>query len=545
MTAAAAPPDTLRAVVDGNEVTARVAHLLSEVVPIYPITPASPMAEHCDDWSSRGRPNLWGTVPEVISLQSEAGAAGTLHGAVTRGALGTTFTASQGLLLMLPNMYKIAGELTPSVIHVAARSIATHALSIFGDHSDVMSARTTGWALLASSGVQEAADFAAVAHAATLESRVPFLHFFDGFRTSHEMNTVDLLSDSQLRTLVDDERLSDHRLRGMDPDRPVLRGSAQNPDVFFQAREAASPFYAAVPGIVEHTFDVLAELTGRRYGLVDYQGAPDATEVMVLMGSGAGAAAEAVRAMVADGRRVGLLTVRLYRPFPSQALLAALPSTVRTVTVLDRVKEPGAPGEPLYLDVVAALAEAGSTARTVGGRYGLSSKEFTPAMAKAVLDDAGAEQPRNHFTVGIVDDVSHSSIEYDPGFSTDHARVRAVFYGLGSDGTVGASKNTAKIIGEATGLHAQAYFVYDSKKSGSITVSHLRFDENPVDSSYLVEDATFVGVHQWVLLDRQDVLKVAAEGATVLLNTPYGPDEVWDRLPVEAQQQVLAKRLRL
>ena len=545
MTAAAAPPDTLRAVVDGNEVTARVAHLLSEVVPIYPITPASPMAEHCDDWSSRGRPNLWGTVPEVISLQSEAGAAGTLHGAVTRGALGTTFTASQGLLLMLPNMYKIAGELTPSVIHVAARSIATHALSIFGDHSDVMSARTTGWALLASSGVQEAADFAAVAHAATLESRVPFLHFFDGFRTSHEMNTVDLLSDSQLRTLVDDERLSDHRLRGMDPDRPVLRGSAQNPDVFFQAREAASPFYAAVPGIVEHTFDVLAELTGRRYGLVDYQGAPDATEVMVLMGSGAGAATEAVRAMVADGRRVGLLTVRLYRPFPSQALLAALPSTVRTVTVLDRVKEPGAPGEPLYLDVVAALAEAGSTARTVGGRYGLSSKEFTPAMAKAVLDDAGAEQPRNHFTVGIVDDVSHSSIEFDPGFSTDHARVRAVFYGLGSDGTVGASKNTAKIIGEATGLHAQAYFVYDSKKSGSITVSHLRFDENPVDSSYLVEDATFVGVHQWVLLDRQDVLKVAAEGATVLLNTPYGPDEVWDRLPVEAQEQVLAKRLRL
>ncbi|MDH4160310.1 MAG: 2-oxoacid:acceptor oxidoreductase family protein, partial [Actinomycetota bacterium] len=543
MTAAAAPPDTLRAVVDGNEVTARVAHLLSEVVPIYPITPASPMAEHCDDWSSRGRPNLWGTVPEVISLQSEAGAAGTLHGAVTRGALGTTFTASQGLLLMLPNMYKIAGELTPSVIHVAARSIATHALSIFGDHSDVMSARTTGWALLASSGVQEAADFAAVAHAATLESRVPFLHFFDGFRTSHEMNTVDLLSDSQLRTLVDDERLSDHRLRGMDPDRPVLRGSAQNPDVFFQAREAASPFYAAVPGIVEHTFDVLAELTGRRYGLVDYQGAPDATEVMVLMGSGAGAATEAVRAMVADGRRVGLLTVRLYRPFPSQALLAALPSTVRTVTVLDRVKEPGAPGEPLYLDVVAALAEAGSTARTVGGRYGLSSKEFTPAMAKAVLDDAGAEQPRNHFTVGIVDDVSHSSIEFDPGFSTDHARVRAVFYGLGSDGTVGASKNTAKIIGEATGLHAQAYFVYDSKKSGSITVSHLRFDENPVDSSYLVEDATFVGVHQWVLLDRQDVLKVAAEGATVLLNTPYGPDEVWDRLPVEAQEQVLAKRL--
>ena len=542
---AAAPVVGRRAVVDGNEVTARVAHLLSEVVPIYPITPASPMAEHCDDWSARGRTNLWGTVPEVIALQSEAGAAGTLHGAVTRGALGTTFTASQGLLLMLPNMYKIAGELTPSVIHVAARSIATHALSIFGDHADVMAARTTGWALLASSSVQEAADLAAVAHAATLESRIPFLHFFDGFRTSHEMNTVDLLTEDQIRSMVSAERLSEHRLRGLDPDRPVLRGSAQNPDVFFQAREACSPFYDAVPSIVEQTLGRLADLTGRRYGLVDYEGASDAEQVVVLMGSGAGAAREAVRVMVAEGQRVGLLTVRLYRPFPSSALLALLPPTAQTVTVLDRVKEPGAPGEPLYLDVVAALAEAGSPIRVVGGRYGLSSKEFTPAMAKAALNDAAAATPRNHYTVGIVDDVSHTSLEVDPEFSTDHARVRAVFYGLGSDGTVGASKNTAKIVGEATDLFAQAYFVYDSKKSGSVTVSHVRFDERPIDSTYLINEATFVGVHQWVLLSRLDVLRLAAPGATVLLNTPYAPEEVWDRLPAEVQQQVLTKDLRL
>jgi pyruvate-ferredoxin/flavodoxin oxidoreductase len=541
-----------RVVADGNEVAARVAHLLSEVIAIYPITPASPMGEFADDWSAKGRPNLWGVVPEVIEMQSEAGAAGVLHGAVTKGACATTFTASQGLLLMLPNMFKIAGELTPAVIHVAARTVATHALSIFGDHSDVMAARTTGFVMLCSSSVQEAGDLAAISHASTLASRVPFLHFFDGFRTSHELNTVAQLTSSQIASMVDDACLSEHRGRGLDPDRPVLRGSAQNPDVFFQAREACSPFYAAVPGIVQAKMDQLAELTGRAYNLVDYHGAPDADRVIVLMGSGAGATRETVDALCAAGERVGVAVVRLFRPFPTEQLLAALPPTTRTVVVLDRTKEPGAPFEPLHGDVLSTLWHSppqswpdGRLPRVIGGRYGLGSKEFTPAMVKAVFDEASRDDPRNGFTIGIIDDVSHSSIAWDPTFRTDAARVRAVFYGLGADGTVGANKNTTKIVGDNTDLNVQAYFVYDSKKSGSMTVSHLRFDPQPIESTYLIDQATFVGVHQWSFLDRMDVLTVAAPGATVLINSPHPAEQVWERLPVEVQQAVLSKSLQL
>lgn len=541
-----------RVVVDGNEAAARVAHLLSEVIAIYPITPASPMGELADDWSAKGRQNLWGVVPEVIEMQSEAGAAGVLHGAVTRGALATTFTASQGLLLMLPNMFKIAGELTPAVIHVAARALATHALSIFGDHSDVMAARTTGFVMLCSSNVQEAGDFAAVSHASTLESRVPFLHFFDGFRTSHELNTIEQTTSAQIASMLDDSCLSGHRGRGLDPDRPVLRGSAQNPDVFFQAREACSPFYAAVPRIVQAKMDRLAELTGRSYHLVDYHGALDAERVIVLMGSGAGATRETVDALCAAGERVGVVIVRLFRPFPTEQLLAALPPTTRTVVVLDRTKEPGAPFEPLHSDVLSALWHSppqawpdGRLPRVIGGRYGLGSKEFTPAMAKAVFDEAARDEPRNSFTIGIIDDVSHSSLAWDPTFRTDAARVRAVFYGLGADGTVGANKNTAKIVGDNTDLNVQAYFVYDSKKSGSMTVSHLRFDPQPIESTYLIDQATFVGVHQWSFLDRLDVLTVAAPGATVLINSPYPAEQLWDRLPIEVQDAVLSKGLQL
>jgi pyruvate-ferredoxin/flavodoxin oxidoreductase len=537
---------------DANEAVARVAHLLSEVIPIYPITPASPMAEHADAWSAKQRRNLWGTVPEVSSLQSEAGAAGALHGAVTRGALGTTFTASQGLLLMIPNMYKIAGELTPTVIHVAARTLATHALSIFGDHSDVMSARQTGFAMLCASSVQEAGDFAAVAHVATLASRVPFMHFFDGFRTSHELATIDLIDEQTLRELIDPRDLAAHRLRGLDPDRPVLRGTAQNPDVFFQAREAANPFHDAVPGIVAQTFDRIAEATGRRYGLVDYVGHPEADRVIVLMGSGAGAVGEAVRTLVHRGERVGLLVVRLYRPFPVAHLIAALPATVRTLAVLDRTKEPGAPADPLHLDVMAAMADPRASARfparvprTIGVRYGLSSKEFTPAMAAAVFTEAGLDAPMRQSVVGIVDDVTNNSLEVPMDFPADTSRVRAVFFGLGSDGTVGANKNTATIVGGATDLNVQAYFVYDSKKSGSVTVSHLRFDEQPITSTYLISEATFVGVHQWGLIDKLNVLGVAGHGARVLINSPHPADEVWAHLPHEVQLQVLAKDLEL
>ncbi len=537
-----------RRILDGNEAAARVAYRCSEVIAIYPITPASPMAEHCDAWSAAQRPNLWGTVPEVIEMQSEAGAAGTLHGATTRGALAATFTASQGLLLMLPNMFKVAGELSPAVIHVAARSVATHALSIFGDHSDVMAARTTGWAMLSSGSVQEAADLALVAHAATLESRVPFLHFFDGFRTSHEIASIDPPSDPDMAALVDDDWIAAHRRRALDPDHPVLRGSAQNPDVFFQAREALNPYVDAVPGIVEGAFARLAERTGRHYGLVEYTGAPDAERVIVLMGSGIGAAVEAVDALVVAGEKVGVLQIRLYRPFPAEAIVAALPESVRAVAVLDRTKEPGAPGEPLRLDVLAALAGAASRGvralpRVVGGRYGLSSKEFTPAMVRSVLGSLDSSEPRDGFTVGIVDDVTHTSLEVDRSFTTDHAALRAVFYGLGSDGTVGANKQTVKIVGGRTDLHAQGYFVYDSKKSGSMTVSHLRFDAAPIRSTYLVQEADFVACHQFGLLERVDVLGVAAPGATLLLNSPYPADATWDHLSSDVQAAILEKGL--
>ncbi|HEX6238358.1 MAG TPA: pyruvate:ferredoxin (flavodoxin) oxidoreductase [Acidimicrobiales bacterium] len=545
--------------IDGNEAAARVAYALSEVVAIYPITPASPMGEHADDWAASGRPNLWGAVPDVVEMQSEAGAAGALHGVLQKGALGTTFTASQGLLLMVPDMFKIAGELTPAVIHVAARTVATHALSIFGDHSDVMHARTTGWAMLCSSSVQEAHDLALVAHAATLRSRLPFLHFFDGFRTSHEIDKIALLDDDDLRALVRDGDVIDVRERGMSPDRPVVRGTSQNPDAFFQGREAANPFYDATPGVVAEVLDELAERTGRRYGLVEYHGAPDADRVVVLMGSAAGAAAEAVDALVEHGEGVGMVTVRLYRPFPAEALVRALPPWCRSMAVLDRTKEPGAVGEPLYLDVRAALDEAmeagrdgegppfAAPPRVIGGRYGLSSKELTPAMVKGVFDELASERPRPHVTVGIHDDVTHLSVPVDRDFSPPRpeGEVQAVFFGLGSDGTVGANKSSVKIIGESTDLYAQGYFVYDSRKSGSVTVSHLRFGPQPIRSTYLVDHADFVACHQFGLLERMKVLDVARPGATFLLNSPHGPDRVWDRLPREVQRQIVDKGLDL
>ena len=538
---------------DGNEATASVAHRVSEVIAIYPITPSSPMAELADAWSAGGKRNIWGTVPQVVEMQSEAGAAGTLHGALQTGALGTTFTASQGLLLMIPNMYKIAGELTPAVIHVAARTVATHALSIFGDHSDAMAVRQTGWAMLCSSSVQEAHDFAAIAHAATLEARIPYVHFFDGFRTSHEVDKIEELTDDDLRAMIDDDLVRAHRDRAMTPDRPVLRGSAQNPDVFFQAREAANPFHFAVPDVTQRTMDRFAALTGRTYHLFDYVGAPDAERVVVLMGSACGAVEETVDALNARGEKVGAVKVRLFRPFSAAALAAGLPATVRAVAVLDRSKDPGAVGEPLYEDVVTALAEelmAGRAAsatlpRVIGGRYGLSSKEFTPAMAKAVFDELTRDEPKNHFTVGIVDDVTHTSLEVDRSFSTEPDDVvRAVFYGLGSDGTVSANKNSIKIIGENTPMHAQGYFVYDSKKAGSQTVSHLRFGPRPIRSTYLIERAGFVACHAFNFLERADVLALAEPGGTFLLNSPYGPDEVWDHLPAEVREEIVRKQLK-
>jgi len=540
--------------VDGNEAAASVAYRASETIAIYPITPSSPMAELCDEWSSRRNPNLWGLVPEMAEMQSEAGAAGAVHGALQAGSLATTFTASQGLLLMIPNMYKIAGELTPFVMHVAARTLATHALSIFGDHSDVMACRQTGFALLCSNSVQEAHDMAAVAHAATLESRIPFLHFFDGFRTSHEVAKIEALSDDDLRALIAEPWVFAHRERGLTPDRPVLRGTAQNPDVFFQAREAANGFYDALPGIVERTMQSFAARTGRRYGLFEYVGDPSAERVIVLMGSGAETAQETVDYLTARGEKVGALKVRLYRPFSRAAFLAALPKTVRTLAVLDRTKEPGAPGDPLYLDVVTALAEAQAEGvspftvqpRIVAGRYGLSSKEFTPAMVKAIFDQLAKETPRHHFTVGIVDDVTHTSIPWDAAFRTESEDVTAaVFYGLGADGTVGANKNSIKIVGQETDLFAQGYFVYDSKKSGAVTVSHLRMSKRPIRSAYLVERAGFVGCHQFEFVDKIDMLEIAAPGAAFLLNAPFGAGDVWDRLPKEMQEQIIDKKIRL
>ncbi len=532
------------ACMDGNEAAARVAHALSEVIAVYPITPATPMGEYSDAWTAEGRTNLWGSVPEVVEMQSEAGAAGAMHGAVQKGALATTFTASQGLLLMIPNMFKLAGELSPVVLHVAARTIATHALSIFGDHSDVMSARSTGWAMLCASSVQEAHDFSLVSHAATLRSRVPFMHFFDGFRTSHEIDKIELLDSADLRALIREDDVLAHRLRGLSPDRPVLRGSAQNPDVFFQAREASTPFHEAVPGIVQAAFDELAERVGRRYSLVEYVGAPDAERVLVLMGSGVGAVEETVDELVRRGEKVGVLKVRLYRPFPAAELLAALPETAKRITVLDRCKEPGAPGDPLYLDVVTALFEAGVTDRLVtAARYGLSSKEFTPSMVKGCYDELRRPKPRRHTTVGIIDDVSHSSVDPDPEFTAPSRAVQAVFYGLGADGTVGANKQSVGIIGERAGRYAQGYFVYDSNKSGSVTTSHLRFGSDPIRSTYLIEQADFVACHQFGLLEKTKVLGLAKPGAIFLLNSAYGADRVWEHLPVEVQQQIIDKKL--
>jgi pyruvate-ferredoxin/flavodoxin oxidoreductase len=541
--------------IDGNEAAASVAHRVSEVIAIYPITPSSNMGELADEWSAAGRKNLWGIVPRVVEMQSEGGAAGAVHGALQAGALCTTFTASQGLLLMIPNMYKIAGELTPFCMHVAARTLATHALSIFGDHSDVMACRQTGFALLASGSVQEAQDFAAIAHAATLRSRVPFLHFFDGFRTSHEVAKIAELSDEDLSAMLDEKAISEHRRRALTPDRPVLRGTAQNPDVFFQAREACNPFHLSCPEIVRETMERFAQRTGRSYGLFDYVGHPQAERVIVMMGSGAEVAHETVDWMTARGERVGLVKVRLYRPFDVAGFAAALPRSARAIAVLDRTKEPGAVGEPLYQDVVAALSEtrqAGTLSasapvpRVLGGRYGLSSKEFNPAMVKAVFDELSRPAPKRHFTVGIVDDVTGLSLPVDADFDIEpDAMVRAVFFGLGSDGTVGANKNTIKIIGETTPHAAQGYFVYDSKKSGAVTISHLRFGPGPIRSSYLVGKASFVACHQFEFVNRYDVLEHAGEGADFLLNSAYGPAEVWDRLPLEMQEQIVAKRIKL
>ncbi|HEX6805571.1 MAG TPA: pyruvate:ferredoxin (flavodoxin) oxidoreductase [Terriglobales bacterium] len=544
---------------DANEAVANVAYRLSEVIAIYPITPSSPMGEWADQWASEGVPNLFGTVPHVVEMQSEGGAAGAVHGALQTGSLATTFTASQGLLLMIPNMNKIAGELTPAVFHVTARTIAAHALSIFGDHSDVMFCRTTGFGMLCSNSVQEAMDLALIAHAASLESRIPFLHFFDGFRTSHEVNKIEMLDEEQMRALINMERVIEHRQRALSPDHPVLRGTAQNPDVFFQARERANPFYAACPEKVQAIMDQFSKVVGRVYRLFEYVGAPDAERVIVMMGSGADAAHECVEHLNAAGEKVGLLKVRLFRPFSVKHFLEALPATVKKIAVLDRTKESGSPGEPLYLDVVNAIHEGASgngaspraglghltVAAIVGGRYGLSSKEFTPAMVKAVYDNLKPGQPKNHFTVGINDDVSHSSLNYDAGFSVEPENVvRAMFYGLGADGTVGANKNSIKIIGENTANYAQGYFVYDSKKSGAMTVSHLRFGPEAIRSSYLISQANFIACHQWIFLERYDMLDALVPGGVFLLNSPFSKEEVWEHLPGKVQEQLIAKQAK-
>jgi len=540
--------------IDGNEAAASIAYQLNEVIAIYPITPSSAMGEWSDEWASAGKKNLWGTVPTVIEMQSEGGAAGALHGALQGGALATTFTASQGLLLMIPNMYKIAGELTPVVIHVAARALATQGLSIFGDHSDVMSTRATGFALLASSSVQEAMDFALISQAASLESRIPFLHFFDGFRTSHEINKVEEIPVEVLRQIVDRKFIEEHRLRALTPDHPVLRGTAQNPDVYFQCRESVNPFYLACPEIVQDAMDRFGSLTGRNYRLFEYFGDPEAERIVVLMGSGAVTARETVAHLNQSGERTGVVNVHLYRPFSAEHLLAAVPRTVRAIGVLDRTKEPGSPGEPLYLDVISTIADAFAKKQTAfermplisGGRYGLGSKEFTPAMVAGIFEDLKKDNPRNHFTIGIHDDVTQSSLPYDPDFHIeDPQTVRAVFYGLGADGTVSANKNSIKIIGETTSNYAQGYFVYDSKKSGSITVSHLRFGPKPIHAPYLISKANFVACHLFSFLEKIDVLETAQQGATFLLNSPFGPDEVWDHLPFKTQQQILERKLKL
>jgi pyruvate-ferredoxin/flavodoxin oxidoreductase len=543
---------------DANEAVANVAYRASEVIAIYPITPSSTMGEWADQWSSENVPNAWGSVPHVIEMQSEGGAAGAVHGALQTGSLSTTFTASQGLLLMIPNMNKIAGELTPTAFHVTARTVATHALSIFGDHSDVMFCRATGWAMLCSNSVQEAMDLALIAHAATLETRIPFLHFFDGFRTSHEVNKIEMLNEDDMRAMLNMDRVIEHRQRALSPDHPVLRGTAQNPDVFFQIRESANSYYDVCPSKVQATMNKFAEIVGRSYHLFDYVGAPDAERVIVMMGSGAEAAHETVEYLNARGEKVGLLKVRLYRPFCVKSFMEALPASVREISVLDRTKESGAIGEPLYLDVVNALHEGlklgYGTLKTapgvVGGRYGLSSKEFTPAMVKAVYDNLKQSTParpiKDHFTIGIQDDVSHTSLDYDAAFSTEpDSVVRALFYGLGADGTVGANKNSIKIIGENTDNYGQGYFVYDSKKSGAMTVSHLRFGPQPIHSSYLISKANFIACHQWIFLERYDMLSALVPGGVFLINSPFGKDEVWDHLPREVQSQLIAKQAKL
>ncbi|MCA0454218.1 MAG: pyruvate:ferredoxin (flavodoxin) oxidoreductase [Chloroflexi bacterium] len=534
--------------IDGNEAVARVAYQLNEVIALYPITPSTPMGEWADEWASGGKKNLWGTVPQVVEMQSEGGAAGAIHGALQAGALATTFTASQGLLLMIPNMYKIAGELTSAVFHIAARALAAQGLSIFGDHSDVMAARATGWAMLSSASVQEAHDFALISHAATLKARIPFLHFFDGFRTSHEVVKMELLTDDDLRAMIPYEKILEHRARSLSPDHPIMRGTAQNPDVYFQARETVNPYYTACTDLVQETMDAFAKLTGRQYHLFDYHGAPDAERVIVMMGSGSEAVHETVDYLTARGEKVGVLKVRLYRPFDMQRFAAALPQTVKAIAVLDRTKEPGSGGEPLYLDCVTALYENWQQDRMpklVGGRYGLSSKEFTPAMVKAIYDNLTQAQPKNHFTVGINDDVSHTSLDYDADFSIEPDDViRAVFYGLGADGTVGANKNSIKIIGENTANYAQGYFVYDSKKSGTMTVSHLRFGARPIRSNYLITKASFVACHQPNFLERHDMLKTLMPGGVFLLNSPHTADTVWDKLPQPIQEQIISKKLK-
>ncbi|MBL4889100.1 MAG: pyruvate:ferredoxin (flavodoxin) oxidoreductase, partial [Candidatus Lindowbacteria bacterium] len=539
--------------IDGNEAAAYIAHKTNEVVSIYPITPSSGMGELCDEWSAKGYTNIWGAIPNVIEMQSEGGAAGSVHGALQAGSLTTTFTASQGLLLMIPNMYKIAGELTPTVFHVAARSIAAQALSIFGDHSDVMAARTTGWAMLFSGSVQEAMDLALISQAATLETRIPFLHAFDGFRTSHEVMKIERVSDDVIRKMINSHFVRSLRKRALSPDHPVIRGTAQNPDAFFQARETVNPYYDSAPFVVQNTMDRFAELTGRQYRLFDYVGAEDADRVIVMMGSGAEAAEETVNYLIEEGEKVGVLKIRLFRPFAVNLFINSLPETVRSIAVLDRTKEPGAIGEPLYQDVVTAISESmlGNKQRfetppiVVGGRYGLSSKEFTPAMVAAIFNTLNKKRIKNHFTIGIHDDVTKTSIPFDPSFSVeDPETVKGIFWGLGSDGTVGANKNSIKIIGEGTDNFAQGYFVYDSKKAGAITVSHLRFGPKPIKSTYLVSEANFVGVHQFQFLDKYNVLEQAAHGACFILNSPYPVDEIWDNIPRNLQNEIISKKIR-
>lgn len=542
--------DVKMKMMDGNEAAASVAHRMNEVCVIYPITPSSPMGEWADAWSAAKQKNLWGVVPEVQEMQSEAGAAGACHGSIQAGALTTTFTASQGLLLMIPNMYKIAGELSPFVMHVAARSLAYHALSIFGDHTDVMSCRQTGFAMLCSNSVQEAHDFAAIAQTSTLRSRVPFMHFFDGFRTSHEIKKIKLLSDDDLRAMLEGVNYQFNAEHALRPEAPVIRGTAQNPDVFFQGREACNPFYNKVEGIVQEEMDKFAKISGRKYNVVDYVGAADAEQVIVIMGSGAETVEETINYLNANGGKYGLVKVRLYRPFPTKSFLKALPKSVKVVNVLDRTKESGSIGEPLYLDVVATLTQAfanneiASMPRIYGGRYGLSSKEFTPGMVKAVYDNGAAAKPLNGFSVGITDDVSKTSLPFDDSIDTEPKDVvRAVFFGLGADGTVGANKNSIKIIAEDAGKYGQGYFVYDSRKSGSMTTSHLRFSDNPIKAAYLINKADFVACHQFPFMSKVDILKIAKPGATFLLNAPYKAEEVWDHLPIEVQEEIISKKL--